>query len=220
MPLQIKREVKQFREETNNATRVYEYTWSSVSSLLASYETARPQGAPSNQEQDLLRAMLVMAGAGLDATVKQLLKASLTPMIENTEAARDGFTRFITRCLGEKAEAAMAKAIATGNVSVHFQERYIRHLTGDSVQSVEQLHIAAKALSIDSVMKSVEPSHLRAAFEVRNKIVHELDLNFSSPGAGRRTQTLRRKNDMVNHAENLLKISKSFIEHVDNALQT
>ena len=53
-----------------------------AAALLKAFDTSRNErratgGNTTNEEQDLLRAMLVFAGAGLDAAVKRLIQDSV-----------------------------------------------------------------------------------------------------------------------------------------------
>jgi len=53
----------------------------------------------TDEEQDLLRAMLVMAAAGLDSMTKQLIRDALPQVVHRTGAAREGLEKFLARQL-------------------------------------------------------------------------------------------------------------------------
>src|SRR5438093_6910832 len=54
-------------------------------------------GALTDAEQDLLRAMLVFAAAGLDSLVKQLIRDALRPLAGKDSAVRAELETFVTR---------------------------------------------------------------------------------------------------------------------------
>ena len=66
----------------------------SAASLLASFSEERDPGAPSDTEQDLLRAMIVFAAAGLDAMLKQLLSDCLNTALEKSEGAAEKLAEY------------------------------------------------------------------------------------------------------------------------------
>ena len=90
----------------------------------------REPGNPSNTDQDLLRSMLIFAGAGLDAAIKQLIKKAFPGIVENDEAVRtkvvEHFSKHLARSetastkdlvrwlFEEKPRTAMINAIALG----------------------------------------------------------------------------------------------------------
>ena len=85
------RRVPKLRELTNRpvaseacqgAALILKHTHDSASALLKAFNLARegrgrPRGMTTDEEQDLLRAMVVMAAAGLDAMAKQLIRDGL-----------------------------------------------------------------------------------------------------------------------------------------------
>jgi len=57
--------------------------YASASSFAHIYKD-RVSGEPTDEDEDLLRAMLLFAGSGLDAMVKQLIADALPGVIEQT----------------------------------------------------------------------------------------------------------------------------------------
>src|SRR5690349_10645733 len=66
-----------------------------ASSFLEAFQDVRKarraKGMPTDEEQDLLRAMLLFASAGLDSLVKQLIRDALPAVLESNEAAAEMF---------------------------------------------------------------------------------------------------------------------------------
>src|SRR5271154_1117008 len=77
-----------------------------VRSFLDTFETVRKarkaKGMPTDEEQDLLRAMVLFAGAGLDSTVKQLIRDSLPAIIDHDEGATVQFKDYIDKRLRDE----------------------------------------------------------------------------------------------------------------------
>ena len=74
-----------------------------VRSFLDTFEAVRKtrnaKGMPTDEEQDLLRAMVLFAGAGLDSMVKQLIRDALPTIIECDEGATLQFKDYIEKRL-------------------------------------------------------------------------------------------------------------------------
>jgi hypothetical protein len=69
-------------KETERASLVLEYAWRACKALREQCDASRRErratgGALTDAEQDLLRAMLVFAAAGLDSLLKQLIRDAL-----------------------------------------------------------------------------------------------------------------------------------------------
>ena len=65
--------VRSPKEQLKKAALIYQYTHTSASSLLEAFDDAKtrrgnPRGVLTDQEQDILRAALVMCCAGLDGS--------------------------------------------------------------------------------------------------------------------------------------------------------
>lgn len=66
----------------------------------------KAKGAPTDEEQDLLRAMLLFAGAGLDSMIKQLTRDALSRVLERDLGAQKLFQEFIERRLRQRETGA------------------------------------------------------------------------------------------------------------------
>lgn len=196
--------------------------------LLHAYEVmrhqrGRPRGMTTDSEQDLLRSMLVMAAAGLDATVKQLVQDTLPHLIPIDARAQNSFEKFVLRRLSGDASSGVAalntKLLAAVLVSNKPQERllqeYIGHLTGNSLQSVDSLFEVAAALGAEPGSVGLTPPELKPIFDTRNKIIHELDINL---GVQRRTRNLRSQATMIRDTERLFRLAHAMINSVDRRL--
>jgi hypothetical protein len=174
----------------------------------------------TDQEQDLLRAMLVMAAAGLDAMSKQLIREALPQLLERSPQALNTFEKFIARRLGEDrdgkdtkaANLFLARVLSRPSPKVQLIEEYILDLTRGSLQSGEALFQVSAALGISPPKVGIDPKELKPIFDVRNMVVHELDIDLS---AARRVRHVRGQTTMIRDSNTLLKLSERILNEVD-----
>jgi hypothetical protein len=158
-----------------------------------------PAGRLTNMEMDLLRAAIVFAGAGLDATLKELIRCALPVVVRINTMARDKFRRFAAEYLGSKRqgldfdELASVLVAPTGPRDA-LLEKYAIALTGESLQSAAQVSNTAGALGISDERlrkRLTANSELDLMFRARNQIVHELDLTPNGLRSRRIDETTR-----------------------------
>ena len=210
------------------AFQVVEYAHASATSLLDAFNAGgneggrRSRGAPTTAQQDLLRAMLLTVGAGLDSCAKQLIEHALPELAAAGGPSRDELVTFAVRRLrkGEEASVALdAKfliELLLGQPEANLIKAFIAELTGASLQSTSQLHRVAAALGVgdDRDLKAAI-NDLQSAFDIRNKIAHEMDINFSSRG---RNRTSRSRDPMVAETNKLLRAADFLLAAVDARL--
>ena len=166
----------------------------------------------TDKEQDLLRSMLVMASAGLDAMVKYLITDTLPTLIGRDERARNSFEKFVGRELNRDTKL-LASVLAAPSPQVRLIEEFVKHLTGGSLQSAESLFEVAAALGADADGLSIQA--LKPAFDVRNKIIHELDINLATQ---QRTRNIRSQTSMITYTRNLFDLAVALIKSVDGRI--
>lgn len=214
--------------EASKARTILQSTHDSATGLIASFADVRKhrgagQGAPRNNEQDLLRACLVFAAAGLDSTLKQLIRDALPSLVRSDEDVREGLETFIvrqTRGDPDGGEAAfgrkfLAKILVADNHLDALIEQYILSLTGSSLQSADELAKATSALGLKQQQVGVDHKTLRPIFGIRNKIIHELDINLDAKNRNRES---RRRNEMVRHSNALLDIGEKILVAVEKKI--
>jgi len=175
----------------------------------------------TDQEQDLLRAMLVMATAGLDSMSKQLIRDSLPVLISCSDQAQNSFERFIARKLGDDkvsrdrvaANKFLARILSKPSPQIQLVEEYIFDLTKGSLQSSESLFQVAGALGVDPPTAGIDPTVLSPIFSIRNSIVHELDINLD---AQRRNRHVRSQTSMISNTNRILLVSAGILHCVDS----
>jgi hypothetical protein len=195
---------------TEIAQRFLASAYDSVEAVLQTLKTVRQQRRRdtgrtlrrlTSPEEDLLRAAIVFTGAGLDATLKQLIRDTLPSLLETSRQAHDKFESFAADRLAPS-DVADTKAIARYLTSPDPRSRliddYVYELTGSSLQSAEEVDKTASALGIDDPGLRKRIGGLRELFVARNEISHELDLQ--RPGQpGDRT----RRSRAIDHTKGL-----------------
>ena len=185
-------------------------------------EGASPRGMTTHAEQDCLRAMLVMAAAGLDAMMKQIVRDALPALVASDDAVKEEFEKFISRRIrgeGGLVEPAssrdfLARILAAPSHQSQAIEEYIQDLAGGSLQSPKELMRISQALGLRPLTKENQRK-LRKIFDIRNDIIHELDINFAEP---RRIRNMRRVSDMTAHANALLATGYNILTEVVSKL--
>lgn len=164
-----------------------------------------------------------MSCAGVDAVLKQTIRDSLELLLEKYAAVREGFERFIRKRIsgeGDILELAggakfLAAMLAEREPRKKLIEEYIKELTGDSLQSAEEILKAAAALGLDAKSLALNIAKLKETFAIRNKIIHELDIDLAAKVRKRR---VRSQADLVDSADFMLGTTKSIVEAVDAKL--
>lgn len=215
-------------DELRHGVLIHNQTVRAVSNFhqlhLACQKIGEKKNTSLSIEQDLLRAMLLFACSGLDAVVKQLIEDALECVLHHDDGAQREFQKFVERRLKkggisedqDRSSASVFDARLMSELLVSFDPRTAlisilrRHLTSDSLQSRDQLlKVAAHfALTREDIMSA--PDVTKAAFEARNQIVHEMDIDLE-------TGNQRRERDyptLVRWSENIIAISAAFIDKV------
>lgn len=218
-------------EELKNAKTVFDYALKSVNKFYATYQKERrgSAGSTSHQEQDLLRAMLVFSCSGLDAVVKQLIKDALPKIIEKEKGAQKEFQKYVERRLRKTSSEEKEKIISidtellsqilvSQTPQLLLTERLTQHLTDDSLQNKDQLLKVAAYFAITAGQVLNDPETTKLAFEARNEIVHEMDVNFESQGTGQRKRHQRPKDTVLKFCKNIFTIGSQFVNVVSQKL--
>ena len=207
---------------------IFEYTHTSASSLLIAFDDAKakrgnPRGVLTDQEQDILRAALVMSCAGMDAALKQTIRDCLESLLETNDQVRAGFQKFIRKRIsgeGDVLELAggakfLALILAEREPRKRLIEEYIRELTGESLQSAEEIARTTAALGLDYQELELDIVRLKEIFGIRNKIIHELDIDLDAP---KRKRRVRGQADLLDNSDFILSVTKTIVEGLDKIL--
>jgi hypothetical protein len=219
-----------------SAYLILKYAHDTAESLLQAFTDVRKarnaKGAPRDEEQDLLRAMVVFAGAGIDSMTKQLIRDALPPLIAKSSEARNRIEKLVSRHLrrgpsdGEAPlddslmlvnPQRLAKVLLAENTRSGITEMLVDDLTSGSLQSAAELYRILDYLGLDKKTMDVTDQALRKVFDCRNKLIHEMDIDFGQPN---RNRFPRRREDMVEFAGTLLKASSNILDGVDAQLRS
>jgi hypothetical protein len=216
------------RDETSRAAAYLRSAHESASFVFGAMCQLRNQrrqggerrGTTSDQDQDLLRAMLVFACAGLDAAMKALIQDALPRLADAHPPVQKRLDDFAAKYLaegGNVSSKALAKVLAhAGSPRQAVVEAFVAELTGGSLQSAEELLRVCDALGIkDSALES-QILNLKDAFVARNQIVHELDLGHDQ---GARRRRPRRINEMVGHTDHLFAVGCEVVSRTTKSLE-
>ena len=80
-------------------TNAHESSSSFLDIFNTTRQARRARGTPTDEEQDLLRAMLLFAASGLDSMVKQLIRDALPIVIPKHKGALANLESFLSRHL-------------------------------------------------------------------------------------------------------------------------
>lgn len=173
------------------------------------------RGTTTDAQQDTLRAMLVFACAGLDASVKQLVRDAFHCVVNKNAGAQANFTESVKRRLPdiERSRDLLAGVLTAPSPRAALQDRIAADLIADSLQSFEQLSKVAAAFNVKS-SDIADIAQLKEAFCIRNQIVHEMDIDFQA----NRSRRQRRQADMERYTKVVLEATASFMARVDGNL--
>lgn len=206
------------------AHTVLSYAHESARSMLKTFDDSRTArratgGATTDEEQDMLRAMLVFASAGLDSSLKYLIKENVPALLYKQGDPRKKWEEFTRRRLrsddGGDPSKVLAAVLTSDSPRDALVDMYVESLTGESLQSVEQLATVCDALGIPPGSGGANVVGLREVFRVRNDIIHELDIDFDDPARNRR---VRKRDEMVSMANSALSVAQHVLNAVDSKL--
>lgn len=200
------------------AALIFKHTHTSASSLLSAFDDAKAKrgnvrGVLTDQEQDILRAALVMSCAGLDGALKQGIRDCLGHLLTTDQQVKEGFEKFIRKRIGGENDILetgggakfLARILADESPRERLVEDYIRELTGDSLQSADEVLRTVSALGIDHKDLKLDIPKLKEIFGIRNKIIHELDVDLDAP---KRKRKVRSQADLLDNTDHILKVSR------------
>lgn len=190
---------------------ILKHTHESTAAFLKAFDDYRGTGATTDEQQDLLRAMLVFSLAGLDSLLKQIIHDVLPKLVNSDDKVKEGLETFLSRKIRNEAQdnninnKFLAKLLLAESLKDNIIYEYICELTGKSLQSAEELIKTIYALGLEPSTLDIETITLKPIFDSRNKIIHEFDIDFNAP---RRNRVSRNRNTMIDSTNKILKISE------------
>ena len=201
-------------EELWNAHTVLQRTFWTASSFLTIFDTRlgeRGRGAPSDEDYDLLRAMLLFTCAGIDSMMKHIIREALEVVIERVEKAEDNFRDFVQRRLLASTEfspALLTRVLTSGDPRRALIEELVRDLTSQSLQSKAQILKCGSFFDLRSDDLIADMLLFEDICRARNEIAHEMDIDFDQPTRSRKTRPRQR---MVENTQAVLDCGRRFL---------
>lgn len=188
-----------------------------LNSLLSIHNEIKSQ----EEKEDLLRAMFVFATGGLDSLIKQSIKDALSKLIEVNEGANNMFESFVEKEIQDKKSdeiridsKLIAKLFTSTNPREELKKRLAYNLTSNSLQSKDQILKIAAYFDVPSNTLVNDFNTLQNIFLERNKIIHEMDINFD----GDKSRNKRELEETVQFINSLLELGEKFIKEVDQKM--
>jgi hypothetical protein len=186
----------------------------SATSFLDAFDHAAEE-VDNDIREDLLRAMLLFAGAGLDSMAKQLVRDALPQVIQRQEGSRENLREFAERQLRRDERIAsrlLAIALTSTDPRGEITGELINELVGGSLQSAEELARLAAYFDIPTIDLIADQQLLVAIFRARNEVAHELDVDFAQEQGHRRR---RDRDTMVRYATELFRVAAVLLRSVE-----
>lgn len=209
---------------TSRARRVWVSSREAAEAFLTAFDSAqvaRGGGAPSNSEQDLLRAMLVFACAGLDSSLGHLVRDCASDMLTRSAKLRDEVDKFVQEQLDLTSGGTQFFLDIVRAANPLVDERLVTDLmdrrTANSLQSHEAVLRISSYFEIGGGDFDRRVLELRPVFAARNVIIHEMDVNFEQAN---RRRTSRTRATMVDYTELTLGVTADAIRAFQAKLAT
>ena len=212
------------KDSTRRACAVLERSSDTCNHFLNLFDAAtskRGRGATSDTDQELLRAMLLFACAGLDSAVGHLMRDCAVEMLPRSKALQNESRSFAGQKLSIPPEGAsfLLKVLdkAQSGVEDLVVEEMMIEKTRHSLQSHEELLRMSSLFEIADGNIRPQIRELRDVFKARNVITHEMDVDFD--GSGPRPRVSRRRDDMVKYTTQVLEVAAQLIAATQKKLQ-
>lgn len=189
------------------------------------FRSDKPKGGTSSDsEQDLLRAMLVFACAGLDSMIKQIVQDALPLVIERDSSAREQLVRYAESRIGHRDGTSgdlvldhrlLTRLLLAPSPQAGFIQQLVQELTADSLQSKTEIMKVSAFFGLEPKLVCPDPHALDATFKVRNRIIHEMDVNLTGRTRKRTSRTLK---EMQTSTKLILDVGAAFLREVDRKL--
>ncbi|SDF96847.1 hypothetical protein SAMN04487781_3120 [Cellulosimicrobium cellulans] len=181
--------------------------------LRTAYEKSQ-SGRWTAPAVDSLRSALLYASAGLDVSLKRLVRHALPELPERDEFVEERFQRYAEAKMkagqsGGIDPKALIRVLMTKGESPRdsLMGAWVYDLTDGSAQSAERVGELAQALGVtnSALKKRIVPakapskSTLQSAFEARNLIAHELDVTNPNAETRKPLESIRqyRSHDQI-----------------------
>ncbi|MCR6649936.1 MAG: hypothetical protein NVV70_18020 [Cellulomonas sp.] len=180
------------------------YVASITNKLFRVSEGKSSKGRWPSPAVDVLRSALVFASAGLDTSLKRLVKHALPMLVDADEVVEAQFQKWAAAKMsaenGGIDPKSLVRVLMTRGASPRdsLMNSWIYELTDGSAQSADRVDALCTALGVtgSDIRKRTSPKStqtvLKAAFAARNEIAHELDVTDPVAETRQRLEHVRR----------------------------
>jgi hypothetical protein len=182
-------------------------------------------GQSFRRGQEILRTMVVIASAGLEASLKEALRQTLDPLSSSDVRSADRLESWVSGQLFDS-EGRAKDPSYLAHVLTSFSPRdsltwaYVRSRVAGSLQSQEKLCEVVADFGFEenvakALVKRIRDEAVRAAFECRNQVVHDYDWFRTSGGSwvepNRLTRRFRTVEEIVSHVNTLMQTGEQIL---------
>lgn len=171
--------------------------------------------------QNILRSIVLFSCSGIDAIVKQLILETLEYVIERDEGAQEQLRKFTSRQLKNNSDpnyTLLAELLTSRNIRKSLINMLKKELSFGSLQSSEQLYKVAGYFNIstDALIATEKRNDLKGAFNTRNIIVHQMDVDLDQKSL----KIIKHTPEEVDKYFDVIKtVASNFIRIVDEILE-
>lgn len=155
----------------------------------------------------LLRSALIFGCSTLDSVGKRMVQDCLEEVINNDEGAQKIFESFISRQIKKEPEKVLARALSKPDYRSELIHVIQESVYGTSLQSYSQISELTAKFGI-ATSEVVSEDAGRKIFEIRQLVIHELDMNPDGSG----TQLEREPEELVSQCDAVLKATANLIK--------
>lgn len=207
------------------------YTGSVINRMLKLSTGKALSGNWSSPAQDCLRSAVLFAGAGLDRALKRLVEEAIPALVDSEQVVEDKFQQFAEKTIMDSSTATVSpkelvKLLLGRGDSPRdvVLGRWMIDLTSGSAQSVPRVDEIASALGVTNSElrarikpESAKSKDLKAAFDARNEIAHELDVTKPEEEVRKRLESIRKVRTVASVEEHvfvLLSVGQELVNDV------
>lgn len=216
---------RQKATELEDALKIFEATQESARSLFLIYdkEKGNKRGSATDQQQDILRAVLLLVCAGFDSFLKQLVEDTLEIVKNKNRKSRDFFTREASGLIKLKdskeiSADVIANALMSGDPQLYFFQRIQRKLSEHSLQSYKELQNILEAFGLNRDQFADKKVEIHKMFSVRNLMAHDFDYDFSKRAVGVKNRIQRKKEEIEGYTNLSITIMQMLLDLVNQSL--
>ncbi|MEK7549852.1 MAG: HEPN domain-containing protein [Patescibacteria group bacterium] len=219
-----------------NSKKIFQRSVDAVNNFYDTYSDGTP-GAPTHQKQDLLRATVIFACAGLDSILKTLVEDCLEEVINQSEGAEKSFKDFIEKRIKNKNHSSrnsikqkeenpfndfdysfLSSILCSSDPRTVLLEKYKKNFSG-SLQSAEEVFRVGAAFELETkkIIEGTSEADFKKAFEIRNKITHELDITLKSTD---KWDTKKRTvGEITKSCESVFQVIQNFLNELEKKVE-